>query len=187
MPRGWPKTPASWARQLIMVVFTAVVLLAVVVLGQVPLGSGSGQAKLRLALRTVQSKAEICVDRTEEELAALPQHMRQARICEETAPPYRLQVTVGESEVVDEIFEPGGLRGDRPLIVDRLIELPPSPTRLTVRFSPVVDFRLEDALAAASVTLPSYLLEENVELVSDRILLVTLNDAKGSLEIYGDG
>ncbi|MCP4203566.1 MAG: hypothetical protein GY769_16730 [bacterium] len=176
---------ASWLRHLIIVAFTGVILAAVVVLGQVPLGRGSGQARLRLALRTVLSNAEICTDRTSAELEALPQHMRQARVCEEVAPPYRLQVEIDGVEVVDERVEPGGLRGDRPLIVDRQIELPPGPEDMVVRFSPVVDVLLEESLTRASVTLPSYVLEQNVELVADRILLVTLNDATGALEIYG--
>lgn len=166
--------------------FTAVVLAAVVVLGQVPLGSGSGQATLRLAIRTVLSNAEICKDRTAEELEALPQHMRQARICEQVAPPYRLQVWIDGLEVLDERFEPGGLRGDRPLTVDRQIGLPPSSAQMIVRFSPVVDVLLEEALGRASATLPSYLLEQDVELIGDRILLVMLNDAAGTLEIYGE-
>ncbi len=175
----------TWARQLVIAALTAAVLAAVVVLGQVPLGRGSGQARLRLALRTVLSNAEICTDRTSAELEALPQHMRQARVCEELAPPYRLQVEIDGVEVVDKRFEPGGLRGDRPLIVDRQIELPPGPADMVVRFSPVVDVLLEESLTRASVTLPDYLLEQKIELIADRILLVTLNDATGALEIYG--
>ncbi len=176
---------SSWLRHLIIAAFTAVVLAAIVVLGQVPLGSGSGQATLRLAIRTVQSNAQICTDRTAEELEALAQHMRQARICDEVAPPYRLQVAIDGLEVLDERFEPGGLRGDRPLTVDRKIKLTPSSAQMSVRFSPVVDVLLEEALGRASASLPSYLLEQDVDLIADRILLVMLNDASGTLEIYG--
>lgn len=159
-------------------------LAAVVLLGQVPLGHGSGQATLRVALRSVQSNAEICKDRTAEELEALPAHMRQPRVCERVAPPFRLLVSVDGRTVLDEIFEPGGLRGDRPLTVDRQVLVPPGLARLEVRFSPMVDFELADELSRAQATLPSYLLDEPVELISDRIILVRLDDALGKLEIY---
>lgn len=175
-----------WFRHFIIAALTAVVLAAVVVLGQVPLGTGSGQATIRLAVRTVLSNAKICTDRTAEELEALPQHMRQARICDDVAPPYRLQIAIDGRDVFDERFAPGGLRGDRPLTVDRRVELPPGSVQMSIRFSPVVDVLLEEALARASTSLPSYRLDETVELIADRILLVMLNDASGTLEIYDD-
>lgn len=176
--------PERWLRQLAVAALTAVLLAIVLVLGQVPLGHGSGQATLRIALRTVQSNAEICTERTAEELEALPAHMRQPRVCEQVAPPFRLQVSIDGESVLDEAFEPGGMRGDRPLTVDREILLPAGPAHLDARFSPKVDLRLAEALARASATLPSYRLEQDIELIADRILLVMLDDATGKLEIY---
>jgi len=180
-----PSMSRSWFRQVLIATLTGALLAVVVVLGQIPLGSGSGRAVLRIALRTVQSNARICIDRTAEELEALPLHMRQARVCEDVAPAYRLRIAIDGAEVLDETFQPGGLRGDRPLTVDRQLALPPGSAQLDIRFSPEADVLLAEALARASATLPSYRLERSVELIPDRILLVTLDDATGQLEIYG--
>lgn len=177
---------SNWVRQLAIAALTSAVLAAVVALGQVPLGHGSGQATLRVALRTVQSNAEICTERTEAELEALPAHMRQKRVCEQIAPPFTLRISIDGNSVLDETFEPGGLRGDRPLTVDRKIRLAPGPARLEVRFSPRVEVRLAEQLARAQATLPSYRLEEQVDFRPDRIVLVRLDDAVGRLEIYRD-
>lgn len=178
--------PRHWGRQLVIAAFTAAVLLAVALLGQVPFGAASGRATLRLALRTAQGKVEICRDLTPSELEALPAHMRQPRVCDETAPPYRLRVALDGVTVLDEEFEPGGMRGDRPLIVDRRIAHTPGSVQLQIEFEPVLDAASGRALADAQTALPGYRLDRRIELSADRITLVLLDEAHGSLEIYRD-
>jgi len=173
-----------WVRQIAIAVFTAALLAAVVVLGQIPLGKAGGDAILRLALRATHGKAEVCRDRTAKELEAMPQHMRLARQCDEVAPPYRLEVKLDDATVLDELIAPGGMRGDRPLIVDRQVPVPRGRVRLDVRFAPKTDVRLDEALARAGLELPSYALSEEVDFAADRITLVMLDDASGRLEIY---
>lgn len=178
--------PSSWFRHLLAAALTAAVLLVVVLLGQVPFGRPSDRATLRLALRTVQGKIEVCRDRTPEELAALPAHMRQPRSCDEVAPPYRLRVAIGLRTVLDEQFEPGGLRGDRPIIVDRRVVHSPGKARVQIDFEPVLDESARLSLAQSGSELPSYALDRQIELLGDRILLVQLDEAAGRLEIYDE-
>ena len=54
------------------VAMTAALLGIMIVLGQIPWGESGNEAVLRLALRTVKGKIEICSDLTDEDLANLP-------------------------------------------------------------------------------------------------------------------
>lgn len=161
--------------------FSALLIGGVVVLGQLPLGRASGEATVRLALRTVQGRVEVCREVTEEETANLPQHMRRGRICEQTPVTYRLKVALDGETLVDEKVEPGGLRRDRPHIVDRQITAPPGRARLQVTFAPEVGSAGPDAL----LEVREYQLDEELELVEDRIALVLLDDSAGRLFLYG--
>lgn len=158
--------------------FTLALLATVAALGQIPLGRPSGKAVLRVSLRAVHAKAEICRDLSAAELEALPQHMRQPRVCDEIAPAYTLAVSVdGEQVLVDQV-EPGGLRGDRPLIVDRQIALAPGTVQLRVSFEPLVDEPTQEALTEAAVKLPKYLFDEQVDLQADRVALIMVTGAR---------
>lgn len=173
-------------RHLLRAALTAAVLAAVVLLGQVPFGEATGRATLRLALRTAQGKVEVCRDLSAAELEALPAHMRQPRVCDEVAPPYRLRVAIDGAAALDEEFEPGGLRGDRPLIVDRSLRHPPGEVRLEIELAPVIDTATRTALAGAAAELPGYRLDRRVELPPDRVTLVLLAEASEDLRIYRD-
>jgi len=175
-----------WLRHLLLAGFTAALLLVVVLLGQVPFGDASDRAILRLALRAVQGKTEVCRDLTSAELDELPAHMRQPRLCDEVAPPYRLRVRIDMRKVLEEEFEPGGLRGDRPLIVDRSVMHPPGAARVQIELEPVLDDDVRRALAESGTGLPSYGFDRRIDLTADRITLVLLDEANGRLEVYGD-
>lgn len=181
-----PHTVSYPTRLLLRAAFTAALLGAVVVLGQLPFGSAGGDAVLRVALRTVQAKVEVCRDLSAEELAALPAHMRRPRDCRELAPDYQLSVRVGDRPLLDERVRPGGLRGDRPLIVDRQLAVAPGRSRLEVRLTPAVDERLRGELDAAAERLPSYTLDRQAEFTADRVTLVVLDDANGRLKVFGE-
>lgn len=160
------------------------VLLAVVAwLGQIPFGKASESAGLRLSLRTVQGQIEICHDRTEAELAALPQHMRTASLCTDHTPQYRLEVSIDSRSVVDETVTPGGWRGDRPLAVDHRLEVEPGVASLAVSFTPLADSALAADQQDALTRLPRYELVRDVAFVAGRVTLVTLDDSGGALTL----
>ena len=186
MPSLEGLTPAKLGRMALVAGFTFLLLIVVAALGQIPLGSPSGTAIVRLALRTVQNRVEVCRDRTQAELDTLPTHMRQARVCDLHSPTFHLEVSIGGETIHEESVDPGGLRGDRPLIVDRQLALPPGPTDLMVTFLPAIEEGLAPEVVAAFSDLEVYRLVETIELEEDRITLVLLNDETGRLELYGN-
>lgn len=146
---------ASWGRQAAMAGFSAALLLLVAWLGQIPFGEAGDEAVVRLALRATRAKIEICRARTAAELEALPQHMRQAEICEEIAPAYSLALQVGGRRMLEERIEPGGLRGDRPLIVDRQVAVAPGTRSIAITLTPLLEPGDRKAVAEAGTELPS--------------------------------
>lgn len=122
------------------------VLLAVALTGgvawlsRVPTGFGGGaDAVIRLSWRVEGVPVEACRTRTEEELAALPIHMRSPRECTRALAPFALEVTLDGRTVVRDTVFPKGVRGDRPVYVYRELPVPPGRVALSVRFEAVLD------------------------------------------------
>lgn len=171
-------------RALPPVLLTTILLVAVAVLGQIPYGGDSEHAVLRLSLRTVHGQIEDCRDRTEAELAALPQHMRTPSVCTEYTPIYHLEVLIDQQTVLDLAVAPGGWRGDRPLTVDQQFEVAPGAAELVIRFGPQLDPSLSGERQVASDALPRFDLERRVEFIAGRITLVLLDEATGDLVLF---
>lgn len=173
-------------RRALQVGFSALLLAVVVLLGQVPWGSSTGEAVLRLALRTVHGKVEVCRERSAEELAALPPHMRQAEICDTYPVGYRLRVELDGRLLVDESVSPGGMRQDRPHNVDREFIVDSGTSRLAVTFRPEPPEDADPEAREELAGLPTYELAENVHLTPDRVTLVYLDDSTGTLDLLDD-
>lgn len=101
-------------------------------------------AMLRLAWTARPERVEICREVSEEELARVPQHMRQAVVCEGRAASYRLEVRTDDSLMLSALVRGGGLRQDRQLYVYREIILPSGPSTIDVRLVRI------DTVAAAT-------------------------------------
>jgi hypothetical protein len=98
----------------------------------------SENAVLRLAWGARPERIETCRELGPEELANVPQHMRQERICEGVTAEYRLLVTDEAGAVkVDRVIRGGGLRQDRRLYVFEETPIPPGPAAFDVRFERV--------------------------------------------------
>ncbi len=172
-------------------IFSLALLTVVAALGQIPYGRPTGEAVLRLALRTTATRLEICRQPAEAELAALPVHMRRTEICDWVAPSYRLRVAIDGRGVLDRLVEAGGMKADRPRTVDAQMTWPPGTVRLVVRYEPDLgstesgDRPESTPEAAPDPPLPVYRLDETVELQADRITLVQLDDRRG-LEVYSE-
>jgi hypothetical protein len=134
-----------------------------------PLGEPPRESALRLALRTQQAKLEVCRDRTAEELARLPAHMRQRRLCRPTAVDYRLTVEVDGARRLERVIAHRGVRRNRPLVVDELIRVAPGLRRVAIEFVPIPP-DAEPALDG----LPAYRLDEPVEARAGRIRIAAL-------------
>ena len=139
-----------------------------------PLGSEPTGAAVRLALRTARAHVEVCRDRTADELAALPAHMRQPRVCEDHRPDYRLELIADGVPLWTERVEPPGMRRDRPLTVDALVPVMPGRRELVVAFTPEPAAGAS-ALPAGSPAPPAWRLACVAELLPGRILLVVVD------------
>jgi hypothetical protein len=110
----------------------------------------SDRGVLRLAWSALPERIEDCRPRSAEELARLPQHMRQPIVCEGTSATYRLVVRIDGATVIERVVHGGGLRRDRRLYV--LEELPAGPGEVSVE----VQFnRLEGAGAGSEIATPA--------------------------------
>jgi hypothetical protein len=94
----------------------------------------SDRAILRLAWSARPERMETCRPQSEEVLARLPPHMRQAMVCEGYTAEYRLQVRLDDALVIDRVVHGGGLRRDRALYVFEEVPLPPRETAVAVTF-----------------------------------------------------
>lgn len=116
------------------VLLALAVTLGIAALSRVPYTSANGEAVLRLSWRARSERVQSCRKLTEEEMAALPIHMRRTEECEGRVLPYHLRVEVDGRPLVSDTIHPAGAREDRPLYVYQEIPLPPGPHHLSARF-----------------------------------------------------
>ncbi|MCC7440789.1 MAG: 4Fe-4S binding protein [Bdellovibrionales bacterium] len=121
-------------------VVSLVLMLGIAALSGISLGKPSGdQGLLRLSWRLPGQAVQTCVKRTQEELATLPLHMRTPEACTRELLSYRLHIRLGSGATVrefEESFRPSGLRSDRPLYVERDLDLRAGDYPLSVSFTP---------------------------------------------------
>jgi hypothetical protein len=101
-------------------IVAASVLLAlpIVALSRAPYTpAGAGDAVLRLSWRMSMSAREECRPRTQQELDALPVHMRTPEVCTRDRASYVLVTQVGDERPDTTGLLRGGVKGDRPLFV----------------------------------------------------------------------
>ena len=89
-------------------------------------------AELRLSWSARPERIEVCRTLSDEELAALPAHMRRKVECEGRSATYDLQVTVDGTVLDRTLIHGSGLRSDRPIFLLRSYPLDPGPRRLQV-------------------------------------------------------
>lgn len=90
-------------------------------------------ARLRVAFSARPERIERCRTLSADELANVPQHMRQAVVCEGTTASYRLEVRRDDSLLASALLHGGGLRHDRRLYVLRELSVPSGPSAIDVR------------------------------------------------------
>ena len=130
---------------------------------------------VRLSRRAVGERIEKCRVPSEEELAALPPHMRQKEICEGHLAPFALEVRLDGEPIVDREVRPAGVREDRPTYVFHEIPVAPGPHDLEVVFAVVQG---DPAIGAAPLRLRTI-----VEVPPRGVVLVTRDDASGDLVV----
>lgn len=169
------------------------------------------QGVIRLAWSARPERLENCRRRTDEELAAIPPHMRLRVVCDGVSARYRLEVRRDGLSEIDEIVRGGGARHDRPIYVLRDLPVSPGPIRLEVRFTridqprPASDTAAGGAAAGESDTVlsgararreveerergrreavaPSLALDQRITIPARGVVLVTYDPARRTLEV----
>lgn len=99
----------------------------------VPVRSTSvGESVFRLSWSARPERIEDCRRLSDEEMAALPQHMRLRWSCEGRFARYHLAVTIDGTEVASDTVRGGGFRNDRPIHLFREYGLNAGERRLNV-------------------------------------------------------
>jgi hypothetical protein len=181
---------------------TAVVMAALAWASVAPVPvHASPDAVLRVAWSARPERVERCRERSAEELAALPAHMRQPVACEGAAAEYRLTVTRNGLGFVDRVVRGGGLRHDRRLYVLEEIPMPPGDAAIEVRFDrlgseaasgPADGAERDPAHQAGAVphgeTVPPQLaLSERLSVREREVVLVTYSAERRSLVVVREG
>jgi hypothetical protein len=156
------------------------------------IGQPPSHAELRLALRAASARLEVCRDRTAQELATLPAHLRQLQDCDEQAIDYRLAVQIDDQPGSDRLVSHSGVRHTRPLAIESAMKVTPGRHRVRVAFEPVRPAGFDDApvdddaaalrLLTAFRGLPSPRLDQAIDFAAGRAVLVTL-DEDGALRL----
>ena len=115
---------------------SAFILAATALLSHWPAGRPAQSSELRLAMRSAIARLEHCRERTADELAALPAHLRAPRVCSETAIDYRIVVLIDGEIRLDRVVRHGGVRRTRPLTIDRALAVEPGRHSVDIRFEP---------------------------------------------------
>lgn len=147
----------------------------------------SSDSQLRLAWSARPERVEDCRQRSEEELARLPQHMRQPLACEGTTAEYRLQVSVAGTLMVDRVVRGGGMRHDRRLYVLEEVPIPPGDADIQVRFDRTGATRPNAPAAAPHLeSVPAHLeLEQRIRFHPREVVLVTYSsDTRNLIVTY---
>ena len=148
-------------------------------LSRVPIsGAGDDEALLRLSWRTIGVRVEECRRRTEEELAALAEHMRTPEVCTGREADYALSVVVDGDSVVQDTLIPAGARRDRPIYVFQDVPLAPGRYHVAVGFDALLPEGYDPEGRPVSFSW-----EGDIGLTSGRIALVTLDEAGRTLAL----
>jgi hypothetical protein len=113
---------------------SALLTLPIAALSRAPAYSvpGADDALLRLSWRMSASAREQCRPRTQQELDALPVHMRTPDICTSDRADYLLITRIGSGAPDTLPLLRGGAKGDRPLFVLQEMRMAPGEARVFV-------------------------------------------------------
>ena len=121
-------------RRGLAVIVTSAAALALAALSTAPFRVHTDPtARLRVAFSARPERIERCRTLSADELANLPQHMRQSELCEGTTAHYRLEVRRNDSLLATALLRGGGLRHDRRLYALRELVVPSGRGTIDVR------------------------------------------------------
>ena len=143
----------------------------------------SPDAMLRLAWSARPERIEKCRQQSEEELAKIPQHMRQPVACEGVTAEYRLQVRVDDVLVTERLVHGGGMRRDRRLYIFEELSIPAGEATIDVRLDRVEteDTRDRAEKSDRGDVPPHLVFAERLRLTPREVVLVTYDSSRRTL------
>ncbi|MFV0514263.1 MAG: hypothetical protein ACK5MY_11640 [Jhaorihella sp.] len=127
---------------------------------------GPDQALVRISFTHGGDRSASCRDRTEEELAALPQNMRRKQICDRSRPPVYVELDMDGSTVLTRNLPPSGLSGTGTSRIYQRIEVPAGAHHFVARLRDNPATQGFDYTGENSITLnpgQSFVIEFDVE------------------------
>jgi ferredoxin/coenzyme F420-reducing hydrogenase delta subunit len=147
----------------------------IALLSALPMGTEPEEGFLKLALRLPGISRQQCRPITAEESSSLPKHMQKQEICEEGSVSYRLTLNLNGTERIKQAIARSGLRGDRPVSIERKIPLDIGTHQMKLLLVPL------DPELAESMTLE---LEQELVIQSvGQIQVISYNKDRNSLEL----
>jgi hypothetical protein len=130
------------------------------------------QALLRLSMLHPGAPLHDCRERSAEELAKLPAHMRIAQDCPRERSPVHVRVTLDERAIIDATFAPSGLAHDGAAAAYRKLEIPAGSHRIGVAVND--DARHPDVFHTA---------EQSLQLAPGQVVLIDFDPRRGGVVI----
>lgn len=130
------------------------------------------QALLRLSLLHPGVPLHDCRERSAEELAKIPAHMRAALDCPRERSPVRVRVTLDNRTIIDETVAPSGLSRDGAAAAYRRLAIPAGAHRLGVAVND--DARHADVFRTA---------EQALQLAPGQVVLIDFDPRRGGVVI----
>jgi len=140
-----------------------------------PVLGSSAEGIVRLSWRAVGQRVEECRVLSEDELAALPAHMRRKEVCEGRLAPFALEAKLDGDPVLRRELRAAGAREDRPTYVFEELRVEPGPHRLDVVFAV--------AGSDGGPELSPLRLHAVIDVAPRSIVLVTRDDESGNLVV----
>lgn len=169
----------STVRRIALVLVTAAFAWALAASSGVSVPWHAAEAtELRLSWSARPERVEICRTLSDEELAALPAHMRRREVCEGRAASYALTVVADGDTIEHALVAGGGMRHDRLIYLFRDYPLSEGPHRIFVRFTRAEQV---DSSRTPNAIAPDLMLDTLVSFQRGRAVLVTY--AAGVLEV----
>ena len=166
----------NWISASIGAALAVLATVGLVALSDISYRAGRSQeATIRLSWRAVGERIEECRVPSEEELAALPPHMRRKEICEGKLAPFQLDVSIDGRPVHSAKIYASGARQDRPTYVFQEFRVSPGRHELKVRFA------LDIESAENAPTRPPLHLETTIDSAPRSIILVTREEKSDRL------
>jgi hypothetical protein len=159
-------------RQVVVVIAVVLLTLPIAALARAPYTPpGARDAVMRFSLRVNVSDRENCRPRTQEELEALPVHMRSPEECTRDDARFLLVFTIDGARADTIPLRRGGLRGDRPLVTVQERRLPPGSHHIQVE---LLRLTHDGAMPIAQLASP-------IDLLPGQVGLVTLDPGSNRL------